>query len=101
MKFINDNFYERGSEFIFLQKSLIYVFFIFIYDLLYGLNSSTREELRPINITREIISKIKLKSDDINNKMVENKVFEATQRRTTNVKERNILFNYLKGSLKS
>jgi hypothetical protein len=94
-EYITTNFQGNRNDFVFFKKTVFYTFFMVIYDLLYGLHSDMSNSRNPKKVSVEQIQAIKLKGDRIKNRTAPDKVLEATDRRTTNPKEREILFNYL------
>lgn len=92
MDFIADNF--KGNDVIFLQKRMFYTFFLVCYDLLFGLKSELKYH-PPKIISTKTITDLKAKSDKIKERTAKRAILEATDRRTTNIKERTILFKYL------
>ena len=95
MDFINQNFVGNKNEFVFFKKTIFYTFFITCYDLLFGLNSSLSVNLKPKVISPAKIAALKNKSDLIKGKTAPADVLEASDRRTTNVKERTLLYTFL------
>lgn len=93
MNFIYKNF--KHTEVIFLQKRMFYTFFFVCYDLLYGLKAELKNKAANKQIAPKIISDLKVKSDNIRERTANLKILQATDRRTTNIKERGILFKYL------
>ncbi len=95
MEFIFNNFLGNKNDFVFFKKTIFYTFFITCYDLLYGLKTSVDVKANAKKITVGKINDLKVKSDRINDRTAPNHVLEATDRRTTNPKEREILYKYL------
>jgi uncharacterized protein with ParB-like and HNH nuclease domain len=94
MESIDKNFGSYSPDFVFYKKTLIYVFFALIYELLFGLQSlSTKSQAK--SLTTHQVSQIKLASERIRMRTAPKPVLDACDRRTTNPKERNELFNYL------
>lgn len=100
MDVVDANFAMDLPKFTFLDRRVIYTFLAFIYDLVFGLDASTRRSLKAKSLTPGQITVIKLASKRIKNRTANKVILEATDRRTTNLKERNKLFNYLKKSIK-
>jgi len=96
MDIIYTSFNTNKDSFAFFKKTLNYVFFIYMYDLIFGLTSSLNKHRSPNTLSVGQISKIKLANERIEKKTVSSAVIESTERRTTNPKERKILFDYLK-----
>jgi hypothetical protein len=95
MDAIDDNFGSNITDFVFFKKTLFYTFFSFIYDILYpdiGLSKMTLHRKRYL----EDVATIKLCSERIKARTAPSTVLDATDRRTTNPKERQNLFDYLK-----
>jgi len=95
MDFITENFPGNLNDFIFYQKRVFYTFFMVIYDSLYGVSSGVDKKITPRKVSSTWIQALKQKSDRIKNRTAPDTVLEATDRRTTNPKERDILFKYL------
>jgi len=99
MESIDNNFGSYSPDFVFYKKTLIYVFFALIYELLFGLQSlSTKFQAK--SLTTRQVSQIKLASERIKMRTAPKPVLDACDRRTTNPKERNELFRYLLQLLK-
>jgi hypothetical protein len=95
MDSIDKNFSPEISDFVMCDKKVIYTFFTFLYDLQFGLDTPLSKSIRPRPLRAREISQIKLASTRIKAKTTSKEVWLATDRRTTNPKERNVLFNYL------
>ena len=94
METIETNFGSNGSTFAFFKRTLFYTFFSFIYFLHYDFKRvSLKAKASPLTVKQ--VSTIKLISERLNTRTSPAPVLEATDRRTTNPKERKILFNYL------
>ena len=78
------------------RRTLIYSLFACFYDVLFGLNSTLDEKMQPNSLSPDQIAWIKLAGERIQNKTAPEEVLNATTRRTTNVSERKILFDYLR-----
>lgn len=96
MEFIDRNFIGDRNDFVLFKKIIFYTFFVACYDYLFGLNNPITKKAIPNKIRQKIINNLKVKSDRIRKRIAPIRVLEATDRRTTNPKERNILFKYLK-----
>jgi len=94
------NFAKDLPEFIFLDRRVLFTFLAFIYDLVFGLDAPIRRSLKARLLTPLQIAAIKVASKRIKNRTADKAILEATDRRTTNPKERSLLFNYLKKSIK-
>ena len=101
MEAIDNSFGSYSPDFVFFKKTLIYVFFVSIYDLQFGLQQPLSTPSQPKQLTNDQISRIKLASERIKTRTAPESVLAATDRRTTNPKERNILFTYLQGIIRS
>ncbi|MEQ8517489.1 MAG: DUF262 domain-containing protein [Cytophagales bacterium] len=95
IKFIDDNFLGNKNEFVFYKKTIFYTFFMSIYHLLYDIKSDSNKKIKPKKVDNKRLEVIKTKGDRIANRTAPDNVLEATDRRTTNPKERGILFDYL------
>jgi len=93
--FIAKNFPGNLNDFVFYEKRVFYTFFMVIYDSLYGVSSEVDKKITPRKVASTWIQALKQKSDRIKNRTAPDTVLEATDRRTTNPKERDILFKYL------
>ncbi|MBW2645615.1 MAG: DUF262 domain-containing protein [Deltaproteobacteria bacterium] len=93
--FIAKNFPGNRNDFVFYKKTVFYTFFMVIYDSLYGISSGVDKKITPQKEASTKIQALKQKGDRIKNHTAPDNVFEATDRRTTNLKERDILFKYL------
>jgi hypothetical protein len=101
MDFIDSHFQTSPGVFVLCKKKTLYTFFAFIYDLLFGLDQlKARSSKKPKVISRTIISRIFEANDMISNRKAPLPVLESTDRRTTNPKERTILFRFLTESIK-
>jgi len=99
MESIDKNFGSYSPDFVFYKKTLIYVFFALMYELMFGLKSpSSGSQAR--SLTAHEVSQIKLASERIKTRTAPKPVLDASDRRTTNPKERNELFRYLLQSVK-
>jgi hypothetical protein len=93
--FIAKNFPGNRNDFVFYKKTVFYTFFMAIYDGLYGVSSGVEKKIIPKKMDSTRIQAMKQKGDRIKDRTAPEKVLEATDRRTTNPKERDILFKYL------
>lgn len=95
MESIDNYFAPYSPEFVFYKKTLIYVFFALVYELQFGLQQplSIPSQLR--QLTSDQISQIKLASERIKTRTAPELVLDSSDRRTTNPKERTVLFKYL------
>lgn len=100
MDSIDDHFAASPKDFVLLKKTLFYTFFTFVYSLLFEFED-VKDSIEVKPLSPEAIGKIKLANDRLKNKTAPQSVLEATDRRTTNPKERKELFNYLKGQLEN
>lgn len=101
MDFIDFHFQTPPRGFMLCKKKTLYTFFAFIYDLLFGLKPlKAGSSKRPKKISRTIISRIVEANNMISNRKAPLQVLESTDRRTTNPKERTILFCFLAESIK-
>jgi hypothetical protein len=96
MDFIFHNFQGNKNDFVFFKKTIFYTFFIICYDFLFSLNTPVSHKEKSKSISAKQINDLKVKGDRIKKRSAPDAVLEATDRRTTNPKERDILFNYLK-----
>lgn len=97
MNFIYQNFPGNKNDFILFNKRIFYVFFMAIYDFLYGIDDRNSSRKLSVNeISANTIHSLKMKSDRIKGKVAPDNVLKASDRRTTNLKERTTLFKYIK-----
>jgi len=95
METINAHFFPPVSTFVFFDQKLIYTFFSVVYELLFGHNKKldTRSKARPImKDTAEAFIEL---SNKIGLLRAPSEVLKAIDRRTTNPKERKVLFDYI------
>jgi hypothetical protein len=95
MDSIDTNFGSYSPDFVFYKKTLIYGFFGLVYELVFGPQKPLSEHSRPKQLNPNQVSQIKLASERIRTRTAPESVLDATDRRTTNVKERTVLFKYL------
>jgi hypothetical protein len=69
---------------------------MFVYDLCFGLDTPMAKKGKADKLNPDQVSDIKLASERIRERTAPETVLNSTDRRTTNPKERTILFNYLK-----
>jgi hypothetical protein len=93
---IDKHFSAETPSFLFFRKTVIYVFFMFVLDISFGLKTSLIKKIRGKALTPEQVAGIKLASERIKMKSAPGDVITATERRTTNPGERDRLFQYLK-----
>ncbi len=93
---VEANFSSNFSDFVFFKKTLIYTLLLFVYDSTIGLDTSMAKKIKGKTLSTAHITAIKLASDRIKNRTAPEDVLNSTDRRTTNPKERALLFNYLK-----
>lgn len=94
METIDDNFAQSTPDFVFFKKTLIYTLFSSIYNFQYP-NKSLSIQAIPKKLTPTVTAAIKLCSERIRSRTAPLSVLQATDRRTTNPKERKDLFDYL------
>lgn len=93
---IANHFPFDKSDFVFYKKTLFYTFFCNIYDRIFGFDIPTNQHWNATNLSVPEIDYIRLCSERIANRTAPQNVLEATDRRTTNPRERELLFNYLR-----
>lgn len=98
MNFIFQNFPGNKNDFVFFKKTVFYTFFITCYDLLFGLSTEPAIVKVENKISPQLINDLKIKGDRIRERTAPANVLDATDRRTTNPKERKALYNYLKAT---
>lgn len=94
---IAEHFPFDKSDFVFYKRTLFYTFFCYIYDVIFGFEIPVAQQGNASNLTVQVIDSIRLASERIANRTAPQNVLEATDRRTTNPRERELLFNYLHG----
>lgn len=99
METMDNSFKSELPNFEFFKKTLVYTFFAVISNLLFDDQPLTKH-VKGRSLTPEEISKMKLCSERIEKRSAPNRVLEATDRRTTNPKERKTLFQYLLDNVK-
>jgi hypothetical protein len=100
MDTINDKLGKDMPRLPFSKKTLIFTLFAFFYDALFGLDSPLTKT-NATSISPEQVSWIKLAGERIQNRTAPKKALDASDRRTTNPKERRALFSYLRNGLRS
>ena len=98
MDFIFENFPGNKNDFVFFKKTIFYTFFITCYDLLFGIETPPTSKATVKKVHQNTINNLKVKGDRIRERTAPKDVLEASDRRTTNPKERKALYNYLKSS---
>ena len=93
--YINEIFGNNPTECTFLKKSLFYTFYAFLYSSLYNYANFDKSP-NPKTFTVEQVGKLKTVNDRLRERTAPQDVLESTDRRTTNPKERKLLFEYLK-----
>lgn len=93
--FIFKNFPGNRNDFVFFKKTIFYTFFMAIYDHLYGVSTGVDKKIASKKVAATKIQALKQKGDRIKARNAPDNVLEAADRRTTNPKERDILFKYL------
>lgn len=93
--YIDEIFGNSPSDCAFLKKSLFYTFYAFLYSSLYSVVAFDKSP-NPKTLTVDQIGKLKTANDRLRERSAPQDVLEATDRRTTNPKERKLLFDYLK-----
>lgn len=95
-----ENLFGNNIDLVFHKKTLAYVFFAVLYEIHYGIDSSINEPIKPKTVSNKQISGIKLASERIKTRTAPEEVLDSSDRRTTNPKERNIVFNYILKNIK-
>lgn len=95
MDVINENFATNAKQIMFFKRTLFYTFFSFVYYLMYDFKEPNLKT-KPKALSVENVTKLKLVNERLTKRTSPQAVLEATDRRTTNPKERKALFNYLK-----
>lgn len=92
---IDSHFSSTTSNFVFFRRRLIYPLILAVYDLCFGLTTSTVKKARKSALTTEHQAGIKKASDRLVAKSAPEDVIKAAERRTNDPKERLAIFNYL------
>lgn len=99
---IMDTIDQNLGEFIpqspFRKKTIFYILFATIYNICYGIDSKLVVK-NPNKVTVNHINNLKHIGADLEQEKVDEEILEAATRRTTNPKERKILFGYFKSRL--
>jgi uncharacterized protein with ParB-like and HNH nuclease domain len=95
MDTIDDNLGNQMRFLPYRNKTLFYPLFAFIYDYQYGIGSKL-EKSKPKFLSSEIISNVKTAAERIKNKTAPEDVIEAAARRTTHLKYRQVIYEYMK-----
>jgi hypothetical protein len=93
---ISENFASKNVSSPLLKKRLIYTLIISVSDSIFGLSNSVSKKAIERKISSRSWNNLSAASDSIVKRTAPKYVLEATDRRTTNVKERQILATYLK-----
>ena len=80
---------------VFSRRSIIYSLFMYIYDVIFGLDTPLNQPPQPNTLSREVVANVKLASERIASKTTSEIVLNAITRRSSNPFERNIIFKYL------
>jgi len=91
---IDDNIGNELIDLPFKKKTLFYGLFAFFYDIQFGIGSELKRS-KGNPISADLINRIKLAGEEIENKKAKGEVISAVERRTTNLKSRRILLDYL------
>lgn len=89
-----DEFFSDDTALVFRKRSMLYGLFAAIYDLQYGLQSATKPT-RAATLQRDTIEAIKESARRVGTKRAPQSVMDATTRRTSHIKERKQILNYL------
>lgn len=100
MDTIDLHFSKELPEFAFFKKTLLYTFFGLVYSLIYS-NQSVGKPVKSAALNNKQVSTIKLLAERISRRTAPENVLEASDRRTTNPKERGILYKYLLQNVKN
>ncbi len=92
--YVDEIFGNTPDECTFLKKSLFYTFYAFLYSNLYEKKDFTTSP-NPKTLNVDKLGKLKTANDRLRERTAPQDVLEATDRRTTNPKERKLLFDYL------
>lgn len=96
MDTIDETFGHDMPYIPFHRRTLMYSFFACVYDALFGFSSSCKRKVDSKPLPIDQIAQIKKAGERIENKSAPEDVLDAAARRTTNPKERTILFSYLR-----
>ena len=96
MQAIADNFTPKHLSSPLLKKRLIYTLGMSVADALFDLSNPVSKRIAIKKISTSAWSNLFTASEAIVKRTAPVKILEATDRRTTNIKERLVLFNFLK-----
>lgn len=98
MNEIEDNIGEGLSRTVYKKKTLFFILFCVVYDLMYMIDSELNS-IGPSRMNKKQVNKLRAISNELIEGRVPEGVAEAATRRTTNIKERKILFSHFKKRL--
>ena len=98
MDTIDDKFGSEISSQPFSRRTLFYSLFAFVYDFQFGLGSPLKKANAKAMPNR-IVTRIRDAGERIGEKTAPEEVLQSVTRRTTNLQERNNVFNYLKNTI--
>ena len=78
------------------RKTIIYNLLAFFYDVQFGIGSSL-QKAKPQSVSPEVIARVRLASQRIEDKSAPKGVLEGVARRTTNPGSRRAVIKYLHG----
>lgn len=96
---IDDNFGNIISQTPYSKKTLFYILFIIVYDILYGTDTKLATKKHSKITVAQVNSLIHI-GEDIQLQKVPENILESATRRTTNILERKTLYNYFKTRVK-
>ena len=100
MNTIDDRLSSEDIGEIFGLKALFYGLFAFVYDLQFGIGSAL-ESSNPKPVPNNVIADIKSVADNIRNRTAPDEVLNSITRRSTNLHERQTVFEYFKGRMRN
>jgi len=92
---IDKHFGAEAGTLLFLERRAIYVFILFLYDKMFGLNSAITKRKKPRHLSNKELVAVREASDKIEKQKAPKAVIEATQKHTNDLKERQALFKFL------
>lgn len=96
MEAIDELHSEASTSFILARQKTYYTLFVYIYDLLCGLTPLAEGNEKAKSLTRAQKQHIYALNQNIFDRTAPAEVLKSSDRRTTNIKERKRLFEYLK-----
>lgn len=100
IELIDKEFIDKVDDFILCKKTILYTFFVFMYDSLFNLDSTLKTNVKAKKLDQAFFDDVKMVNEKLRERTAPERILNSIDRRTTNPKERTILFKYLKSSTK-